>query len=294
MFDAQKTHGGVSPIPTVVPEPVHWEVAGQSGHRTLWVVFVIMVVASAVFAGLSWNVAIQRRIFYFLTTLTTIISALVYFSEASGHAVTFNCVRARDHHKHVPDTFHDACRQVYWARYVDWLLTFPILTFQLSLLAGIDGAHTIFAIIANIIWVLTGLFSAVGHANTAQKWGWYAISLVAYIFVIWHLALHGTQSARARGTNVAKLFGGLSGATFVLWTIYVVIWAALGNAWKTSVSTEIIVYAVLDVLIKVVVGTALIRASRQNRDTTPEVGGYWSTGVGAEGTIRVGDDEEGA
>lgn len=59
-------------------------------------------------------------------------------------------------------------------------------------------------------------------------------------------------------------------------------------------STEIIVYAVLDVLIKVVVGVALIRASRRNRDTTPEVGGYWSTGVGAEGTIRVGDDEEGA
>lgn len=188
----------------------------------MWVVFVIMVVASAVFSGLSWNVAIQRRIFYFLTTLMTIISALAYFSMASGHAVTFNCVEARDHHKHVPDTYHEVCRQVYWARYIDWILTFPILTFQLSLLAGVDGAHTIFAIIANFIWVFAGLFSAIGHANTAQKWGWYAISIVAYIFVLWHLGLHGTQSARARGTNVAKLFGGLSVATFVLWTIYVV------------------------------------------------------------------------
>jgi hypothetical protein len=38
----------------------------------------------------------------------------------------------------------------------------------------------------------------------------------------------------------------------------------------------------------------LITATRKNRETTPEVGGYWANGAGAEGTIRVGDDDEGA
>jgi bacteriorhodopsin len=121
-----------------------------------------MTIVSAIFAILSWNVAVQRRIFYFLTTLTTIISALAYFAMASGQASTYNCVSVRDHHKHVPDTHHDVCRQVFWARYVDWAITTPILVLELGLLAGIDGAHTIFGIVANVIFVLASLFSAIG------------------------------------------------------------------------------------------------------------------------------------
>ncbi|RKL21281.1 hypothetical protein BFJ68_g2549 [Fusarium oxysporum] len=243
-MEAYKTHGGVAPIPTVVPEPTHYQTIGHNGVRALWVLFIAMTVVSAIFALLSWNVAVQRRIFYFLTTLTTIISALAYFAMASGQTSYFNCTTVRDHHKHVPDTHHDVCRQVFWARYVDWTLSTPLLVVELCLLAGVDGAHTIFAVIANVIFVLAGAFSAVGHANTAQKWG--------------------------------------------------CVWGAAGGAWKVKVGTEVVIYAVLDVLTKAVLGLWIITATRQNRDTTPDIGGYWTNGAGAEGTIRVGDDEDGA
>jgi bacteriorhodopsin len=179
-----------------------------------------MTVVSALFALLSWNVAVQRRIFYVLSTLTTIISALAYFAMACGQTSYFNCASVRDHHKHVPDTHHDVCRQVFWARYVDWALSTPLLVVELSLLAGIDGAHTIMAVIANV--VLAGAFSAVGHANTAQKWGWYAISVIAFVFTVWHVAVPGQRTARARGTKVSRLFGSLSIATLILWIVYIV------------------------------------------------------------------------
>ncbi|KAM0551852.1 hypothetical protein ACHAPJ_008188 [Fusarium lateritium] len=294
IVEAYKTHGGVSPIPTVVPEPTHYQTIGHNGVRALWVLFVAMTVVSAIFALLSWNVAVQRRVFYFLTTLTTLISALAYFAMASGQTSYFNCTSVRDHHKHIPDTHHDVCRQVFWARYVDWAISTPILVLELSLLAGIDGAHTIFAIVANVIFVLAGAFSAVGHANTAQKWGWYAISIIGYLFTIWHVAVHGSRTSRARGTKIARLFGSISVAALILWTVYIVVWGAAGGAWKVKVGTEVVIYAVLDVLTKAVLGLWLITATRQNRDTTPEIGGYWANGAGAEGTIRVGDDDEGA
>jgi hypothetical protein len=72
------------------------------------------------------------------------------------------------------------------------------------------------------------------------------------------------------------------------------VWGAAGGAWKVKVGTEVVIYAVLDVLTKAVLGLWIITATRQNRDTTPEIGGYWASGAGAEGTIRVGDDDEGA
>jgi hypothetical protein len=47
----------VAPVPTVIPghEPTY-EVAGDAGQKTLWVVFVLMLIASAAFTVMSWKV----------------------------------------------------------------------------------------------------------------------------------------------------------------------------------------------------------------------------------------------
>lgn len=55
------TPTGISPIPTVVPDLPEYQHAHHDGKTTLWVVFVIMVIASAVFAGMSWRVPVVSR-----------------------------------------------------------------------------------------------------------------------------------------------------------------------------------------------------------------------------------------
>lgn len=183
--------------------------------------FAAMTVSSAVFALLSWRVPVSRRLYYVTTTLMPLVSALAYFAMASGQASALNCETVRDRHAHhVPDTFHDVCRQVYWARYVDWALTTPLLLLNLCLLAGVDGAHTLMAIVANVIMNLAGLFAAFGKERTAQKWGWFVIACLAYVFTLWHVGLHGSRMVRTKGTRVSRLFAGLAGSALVLWTIY--------------------------------------------------------------------------
>lgn len=201
-------------------DPTHYQVAGDVGFTTLWVVFVIFLVASGLFSLLAWNIPVSKRLYHIITTVITITAALSYFSQATGHGVSMQCHSVRDHNEHVPDTFHDECREVFFARYIDWAITTPLLLLDLSLLAGIDGAHTLLAIIADVIMVLTGLFAAYGSERTAQRWGWYAIALISYVFVIWHIALHGAKSVKAKGTTVVKLFGSLALYTFVIWTAY--------------------------------------------------------------------------
>jgi hypothetical protein len=50
------TPTGVPPIPSVVPNQPELQYIGDSGKKTLWVVFVLMIIASASFTALSWRV----------------------------------------------------------------------------------------------------------------------------------------------------------------------------------------------------------------------------------------------
>jgi bacteriorhodopsin len=279
------------PVPTVIPSPTEYEVAGESGFRTLWVVFAIMTISSAIFAGISWNIALSRRLCHTITTLVTIIAAISYFAMASGHSTTFHCIKVRDHHRGVSNTYHDECRQIYWARYVDWGLTTPLILLELCLLAGIDGAHTLMAIAADLIMVLAGLFGAFGHNGTAQKWGWYAIAWVAYLVVIWHVALHGSRGVSAKGAPVAKLFRSLALFILLLWAAYPIFWGIADVARKINVDSEILAYAVLDILAKVVFGLWLLISFHRVPDANFDIGGYWDHGLGTEGRIRIGDNE---
>ncbi|KAI6801933.1 hypothetical protein KC358_g15379, partial [Hortaea werneckii] len=169
----------VSPVPTVVPSLPEYQTASETGNRTLWVVFVVMTVASVVFSGMSWNVPMSKRLYHVITTLITITAALSYFAMASGHGASYHHVVERESHQHVPDTTHDIYREVYYARYIDWSITTPLLLLDLCLLAGMNGGSILIAIVADLIMILTGLFAAYGSEGTPQKWGWYAIACIA-------------------------------------------------------------------------------------------------------------------
>ncbi|CAK3982387.1 family A G -coupled receptor [Lecanosticta acicola] len=284
----------VSPIPTVVPTLPEYQNATETGERTLWVVFVVMLVASIVFAGLSWNVPISKRLYHVVTTLITITASISYFAMATGHAVGYHHVVVRDSHKHVPDTERDIYRQVYWARYVDWALTTPLLLLDLCLLAGLNGGTILIAVVADLIMILTGLFAAYGSEGTPQKWGWYAIACIAYLVVIWHLVIHGRAAATAKGGKVGNFFAAIGGFTLIIWTVYPIIWGIADGSRHMNIDEEIISYAVLDILAKPIFGAWLLFTHSSMAETNIEIGGFWSHGLGAEGTIRVGDDDEGA
>ena len=179
-----------------------------------------MLVASVIFTGMSWSVPMSKRLYHVITTLIVVIAACAYFSMATGHGVTYHHIVVTEEHKHVPDTHHDIYRQVYWARYVDWSLTTPLLLLDLCLLAGMKGGNILIAVVADVIMILTGLFAAFGSEDTPQKWGWYAISCFAYLVIIWQLVVHGRGAAMNKGGKVGNFFAAIGGFTLILWTIY--------------------------------------------------------------------------
>jgi bacteriorhodopsin len=284
----------VDPVEALLKDPAVYESASENGKRTLWVVFIVMLAASALFTVLSWSIPISKRLYHVITTLITIIAALSYFGMATGAGVSYHHIRVRDQNDHVPDTTKDVYREVYWARYVDWSLTTPLLLLDLALLAGLNGGHILIAIVADIIMVLTGLFAAYGQEGDGTKWGWYAISCFAFLVIIWNLAVHGRAEAFSKGSKVSSFYNSIAGLTVVVWTAYPIVWGVADGARILGVDAEIVAYAILDIVAKPLFGLWLLVTHSRLPEAHIELGGFWSNGLGSEGRIRVGDDDDGA
>lgn len=246
-----------------------------------------MFLSSVAFTAMAWSVPVSKRLFHVLTAFITIFATLSYYAMATGDGNSYAKFVIKEAHKHTPDTVEYVYRQVFWARYVDWSLTTPLLLLDLAFLAGMDGASILVAVVADLIMVLTGLFAAFGKTE-GQKWGWYAMACAAYLVIVWQLAVAGRRAVASKGNATAKLFTAIGGFTLILWTLYPVVWGIGEGARKWSVDAEIIAYAVLDVLAKPVFGFWLLAAHARN--ATP-IDGFWSHGLGSEGTVALGDDE---
>lgn len=69
------------------------------------------------------------------------------------------------------------------------------------------------------------------------------------------------------------------------------IWGVAGGARRVTVNTEIYIYAVLDLLFKVVLGLWLLLVHRSTPEINVDLGGYWAYGQTSDGRIRIGDED---
>jgi len=158
---------------------------------------------------------------------------------------------------------------VYWARYLDWVFTTPLLLIglltlglravsghgeavrdRLGLIAGVIGA--------DVLMIITGLFGALSM-NSQHKYIWFAISCGFFLAVL--AAVWGPVRAAAaeQGGGVAALYSKLAGILTVLWFIYPILWL-LGTEGTGTISLdiEVIVFTIIDLTAKVGFGILLV------------------------------------
>ncbi|RDL36446.1 putative opsin-1 [Venustampulla echinocandica] len=277
-----------TPLPTVRPgPPIYHEKVGETGTRTLWVIFALMLLSTLALTGMAWRVPVQKRVFHVLTTFITVVGTISYFAMATGDGNSFSKIILHESHKHVPDTIEFVYRQIFWARYIDWAITTPLILLNLALLAGMDGASIVVTIAANILMNLLGLFAAFG-VTRSQKCGYFTFAIVAYLVVVYQLVISGRRAVSSKDSKTGKLFASLGGYVLILWILYPIVWAIGDGARKWSVDTEIVAYAVLDILVKPVFGFWLLWANAAGE--TLSFDGWWSRGADGEGSIRIADD----
>ena len=155
--------------------------------------------------------------------------------------------------------------EIFFARYVDWAVTTPLLLLGLVTVgiaavaggeAGRERAGLLgFVIGADILMIITGFVAALRNGND-DKWVWYAISIVFFLLVLW--AVFGPVKEYVSST-MKPLYMRLLTILTVLWVIYPVLWALGTEGTGTlSLTGEIAVFAVIDVVSKVGFGILLV------------------------------------
>jgi bacteriorhodopsin len=175
--------------------------------------------------------------------------------------------------------------KVYWIRYVTWFTTTPLLLNQLARLVHARGSVVWSLILANQFMIATGLVAEL--SPVPQSWVWYAVSSIAFLFILVTFYTDLTAESRAMPDDVQRLFRTLREVNLVTWIGYPVVWAlGIKGLEVIGPATQTAGYVILDIASKVGFGmlvlggaTALeasgrlagVREQREGKTTAPGV-----------------------
>ena len=220
----------------------------------LWIGTIGMALGAVVIIGLGSKAESRHHVT--ASAYVCIIAACAYFAMASKQGV----------HAFVDNDGVE--RTVYYARYLDWLFTTPLLLIGLvtvalprltSTLHGRDRNALVASVVgADVLMIVTGLFGALSR-DTHTRWVWYVISCAFFLVVLYMIAGPIRAAAAERSAGHAALYTRLLGILTVLWFIYPIIWAiGTEGAGRVGLDTEIAIFAVIDLLAKVGFGILLV------------------------------------
>lgn len=153
-----------------------------------------------------------------------------------------------------------ADRSVFIPRYVDWILTTPLIVLFLGMLAGLDRRDFLVVLGLNTVVMVAGFVGAT--LPGFERFALFGLGGLAYIGLVYYLVGPTTEQAAERSAGVRSLYVRLRNLTIILWTIYPFIWM-LGppgfGLLTTKVDIALIIY--LDLVTKVGFGLIALDAS---------------------------------
>jgi bacteriorhodopsin len=211
------------------------EEVGSTGVGALTVGFIIFAVCAVVFLAKA-NTSGEQRKYYICSTYICGFAAMAYFAMLSGQGWTAIA----------------GCRQFFYARFADYIVTMPLLILLLGQVAAADIATIAATIGAASVWVISTYMGSVSVVTTV-KWFWFLLSLAALAGVIVALARSFKEASIQRYPEVAELYGKAAWLIILCFFCYPAIWLFSEGFASFSVSFEICAYTILDVISKVVV-----------------------------------------
>ncbi len=225
----------------------------MTANTVLWYTTVLMTAGGL----LILFVGRRRTPHEFLATvchgIVPLIAACSYFAMAAGQgAVSIFPADA------VTGAAVGSGRVFYFARYIDWSFTTPILLFTLSMLAMRNGPKLTGAILGVILADVMMIVTAFAFGATeapAVKWIWFLVSCLAFLGVYYILWIVNMQANASERIDVRQTYRRNAVVLSVLWLAYPVVLAIAPDGLKLiDDASSVLLIAILDVVAKVVYG----------------------------------------
>ncbi|MEI7794956.1 MAG: bacteriorhodopsin [Thermoleophilia bacterium] len=212
----------------------------------LWIGTIGMALGALAFLLMAARERPGRRWFHTITFFVAGIAAVAYLAMALKQG-WFPIAREGE----------AFAEPFYWARYVDWFFTTPLLLLDLALLAGATMEAIVWLLGLDIMMIATGFFA--GVTSTNLRWVWFIVSSVIFVWLLWVLLAEVLKAARQRPPEVRAKFNQLVVLLAILWTIYPILWI-LGTEGLNviGITGEVATFAVIDLIAKVGFGFLLL------------------------------------
>lgn len=217
-----------------------WKVS-KGGRVMFWVGFGIMTAATIGFMVRGWGLKGPFKATLVITPMMsaaiTIVSAVTYLVLATDHGYFAYC---------------DHTRPFYYVRYIDWLITTPLILILLSSTGAIPSDATCFMVLIDIAMIFCGF---VGSANTnGARWAFFAFGLIAMLSIFGVLAQSWNNWWKLIGAAHpgAKSYSAALTIMMVSWSLYAVMWILTDGSHAICRDVEAILYLGLDIVSKVI------------------------------------------
>lgn len=185
--------------------------------------------------GFVWVARSGERIFHYLFITSLAVGTVAYYAQASDLAW-----------KIIPQPAHTTWgnRQIFWPKYVLWVVEFPVMSVALGLLSGVSWTTIFYEVVLCWIWIISYLCGA--FTGTSYKWGFFAFGSFAWLLLAVHTLFDGTLGARRMG--VARDHTMLAVWINTLWLAYVIGWGVADGGNYIGITPSFIWYGILDTL----------------------------------------------
>jgi bacteriorhodopsin len=193
-----------------------------------------------------------------ITGLVTFIACYHYFRIFNSWVDCFSVVMQGDTYK-VTATgipFNDAYR------YVDWLLTVPLLLIELILVMQLPAEET-----SSRCWSLgtaSAIMVALGYpgeiSNDAiTRWGFWILAMIPFCYVVFSLLAGLEDATRKQPEEVAGVIRGARYLTAISWLTYPFVYLvkSIGLAGPLATTLEQVGYSIADIVAKAVFGVMI-------------------------------------
>jgi len=158
-------------------------------------------------------------------------------------------------------------------RYIDWIITTPLLLLEFGLIAAIAGSVKKGLIarlmVADVIMIVTGYLGELSNSGEAMTYVWFILSCLAWIWIIvevFGLKASGTGYA-AKAVNTMKWFVIIGWSIYPLGTAiqeFMTVGAADAKSIASAGLIAAIIYIVADLTNKVIFGIVAVRAAKNS------------------------------
>merc|ERR1711871_384728 len=212
-----------------------------------------------------------------ITGLVTLIAFYHYFRMFDSWVDAYEFVRLDETStSYTPVATGKPFNDAY--RYMDWLLTIPLLLIELILVMDLDAATT--SKVSTQLGLAAGLMIILGYPgeitdNHSTRWFYWFVAMLPFCFIVYTLFVGLKDAVEKQPADARNLVSNARYVTIISWLTYPIVYILpmLGATGTSALVGIQIGYSVSDFISKCVVGLMITKiAVKKSRGTIGDSG----------------------